>query len=124
VDQTDWAADIRSNLALYECSRYEENFVSVFERVPKLIPTTFPMRKDVLIETRHGSDYLAMYNDFVGHQKPCISKPQCKEEQVHKNYPDLLREATRYIAGMLRAAFCCRVSSETDSLDVMRLLHM
>jgi hypothetical protein len=69
VDQTDWAADIRSNLALYECSRYEENFVSVFERVPKLIPTTFPMRKDVLIETRHGSDYLAMYNDFVGHRK-------------------------------------------------------
>jgi hypothetical protein len=102
VDQTDWAADIRSNLRYTSAVANEENFVSAFKRVPKLIPTTFPMRKDVLIETRHGSEYLAMYNDFVdGHPGNRLFRSLVQgATSTYKNYPEFLREATaRYIAG-------------------------
>jgi hypothetical protein len=102
VDQTDWAADIRSNLRYTSAVANEENFVGAFEHVPKLIPTTFPMRKDVLIETRHGSEYLAMYNDFVdGHPGNRVFRSLVQgATSTYENYPEFLREATaRYIAG-------------------------
>jgi hypothetical protein len=102
VDQTDWAADIRSNLRYTSAVANEENFVSAFERVPKLIPTTLPVRKDVLVETRHGSEYLAMYNDFVdGHPGNRVFRSLVQGgTSTYKNYPEFLREATaRYIAG-------------------------
>lgn len=101
VDQTDWAADIRSNLRYTSAVATEENFVSPFERVPKLLPTTFPIRKDVLIETRHGSEYLAMYNDFVdGHPGNRVFRSLVQGgTSTYKKYPEFLREATaRYIA--------------------------
>jgi hypothetical protein len=108
VDQTDWAADIRSNLRYTSAVANEENFISAFERVPKLIPTTFPMREDVLIETRHGSEYLAMYNDFVdGHPGNRVFRSLVQGgTSTYKNYPEFLREATaRYIAGSVEGRF-------------------
>ena len=58
VGSTQWAKDISHNL------RYSSPFGS--EEVLYEGPTTMPHRNDVLIETRYKSEYLAMYNDYVG----------------------------------------------------------
>jgi hypothetical protein len=58
VGSTQWAKDISHNL------RYSSPFGS--EEVLYKGPTTMPYRNDVLIETRYKSEYLAMYNDYVG----------------------------------------------------------
>jgi hypothetical protein len=102
VDSTDWATDIRSNMRYTSAVENEENFISPFERVPRLLITTLPLRKDVLIETRHGSEHLAMYNDFVdGHPGNRVFRSLVQgATSTYKNYPEFLREATaRYIAG-------------------------
>jgi hypothetical protein len=80
------------------------------------------MRKDVLIETRHGSDYLAMYNDFVDGQLNRI--PKCKEEQVHKNYPEFVKPLPDTLLVVLRAAFKPGSRRRLILMDQMRLLHM
>jgi ectoine hydroxylase-related dioxygenase (phytanoyl-CoA dioxygenase family) len=57
VDQTQWARDIKAE------RRYTNpfgNFESEYDG-----PTTWPVRDDILIETRYKSRDLAMYNDFV-----------------------------------------------------------
>jgi hypothetical protein len=108
VDQTDWAADIRSNLRYTSAVANEAKFISAFEPIPKLIPTTFPLRKDILIETRHGSEFLAMYNDFVdGHPGNRVFRNLVQRgTSTYKNYPEFLREATaRYIAGSVEGRF-------------------
>jgi hypothetical protein len=58
VRSTQWAKDISHNL------RYTSPFGS--EEVLYEGPTTMPHRNDVLIETRYKSEYLAIYNDYVG----------------------------------------------------------
>lgn len=60
VDNTDWAKDIRAG------RRYSVDF-GAEEMLPDLshLPSTFPNRKDVLIETRYGSRQFHMYNDFT-----------------------------------------------------------
>lgn len=58
VDNTQWASDLRHGLRYTSPFGNEE---SAFDG-----PTTFPHRNDALIVTRYKSDYLAMYNDYVG----------------------------------------------------------
>lgn len=58
VDNTQWASDLRHGL------RYTSPFGDEEARFDG--PTTFPHRNDVLIETRLKSDFLAMYNDYIG----------------------------------------------------------
>ena len=60
VDQTGWAKDIAAG------RRYTST-VDVDRKFAKYPSgqTTLPTVNDVLIETRHGSEQLAMYNDFV-----------------------------------------------------------
>lgn len=58
VDNTDWAKGHKAGL-LYSpvfSAREEDTYQG---------PTTIPHRKDILIETRYGSNYLYMYNDFI-----------------------------------------------------------
>ena len=59
IDCSSWATDIvkgRRNFAFYQPDKGNP-----LEKGP----TTMPSKFDVLIETRFGSEYLAMYNDFV-----------------------------------------------------------
>ena len=58
VDNTQWASDLRHGL------RYTSPFGNEESRFDGL--ATFPHRNDVLIETRFKSDFLAMYNDYIG----------------------------------------------------------
>ena len=61
IDHTTWAADIRAG-TLNTVSFQPHPYDALIE---KNCPTTIPWRTDILIETRFGSDYLAMYNKFV-----------------------------------------------------------
>ena len=58
VDESQWASDLRNGL------RYTSPFAIGFSEYDG--PLTTPYRNDVLIETRYKSEYLAMYNDFIG----------------------------------------------------------
>ena len=58
VDGSQWANDLRNGL------RYTSPFGIGFSDYDG--PLTKPYRNDVLIETRYKSEYLAMYNDFIG----------------------------------------------------------
>jgi len=57
VDESDWAYDIRNNL------KYTSPFGS--EEAAYDGAESLPNRKDVLIETRYKSEYLALYNDYI-----------------------------------------------------------
>ena len=58
VDNTYWAKDLKAG------RKYQSPFSSMEESAYQG-PTTIPTRDDVLIETRYGSDYLKIYNDFI-----------------------------------------------------------
>lgn len=61
VDRTGWAADIQAGRRYASTVEMER----VFARDDIDGPVTYPTKHDVLIETRFGSEQLAMYNDFV-----------------------------------------------------------
>lgn len=67
MDNSKWAHDIRHRLrntvAFDGLDDLDKDISPLLEG-----PTTFPIKIDVLIETRFGSPFLGMYNDFVkGH---------------------------------------------------------
>ena len=97
VDNTGWAADIRSGLRYSSAVETEQ----AFDTGRASGPTTLPTRKDVLIETRHGSEFLAMYNDFVdGHPGNRFFLDLIKTSvETFQDYPEEFRNASaRYIA--------------------------
>jgi hypothetical protein len=64
MDKSEWASDIRQGI------RNVVVFDDLDESNPTIQPlqagaTTLPVKQDVLLESRLGSTYLAMYNDFV-----------------------------------------------------------
>lgn len=61
VDRTGWAADIQAGRRYASMVEIERDFAD------KAItgPSTYPTKSDVLIETRYGSEQLAMYNDYI-----------------------------------------------------------
>lgn len=64
VDGTGWAKDIKANRRYASTTQSETRYA----RPHKGWPTTYPNKHDVLFETRYGSRYLHMYNDFInGH---------------------------------------------------------
>jgi hypothetical protein len=63
VDSTQWAEDIRGHRRFTHTLGSELEFGVKTSGV-----TTFPHRRDVLIENRFGSSYLHLYNDYInGH---------------------------------------------------------
>lgn len=60
VDRTGWAKDIIAGRRYASTVDVDRKFAMKVSG-----PTTFPTVNDVLIETRHGSEQLAMYNDFI-----------------------------------------------------------
>jgi ectoine hydroxylase-related dioxygenase (phytanoyl-CoA dioxygenase family) len=92
VDQSGWAKDIVAG-------RRYTSAVDVDRKLAKDIPgsSTFPTVKDVLIETRHGSEQLAMYNDFVtlGHPGNALFRDMVDNAaQVFRGYHKKFKEAT------------------------------
>jgi Phytanoyl-CoA dioxygenase (PhyH) len=60
VDQSGWAADILNSRRY--TSTVENDRIYAIDYGG---PSTYPTKYDVLIETRYGSDHLAMYNDYI-----------------------------------------------------------
>lgn len=96
VDSTDWAADIRGGRRYSTTMTNELSFGVKTEGI-----TTIPHRNDVLIETRFGSPYLHMYNDYInGHpgNRHFLSHVDAVGPSFAQ-YPSWLREASiRYVA--------------------------
>jgi Phytanoyl-CoA dioxygenase (PhyH) len=92
VDQTGWAKDISA-------SRRYASTVDVDRKFAKDLsgPTTFPNVNDVLIETRYGSEQLAMYNDFItqGHPGNVIFREMVANvAPLFRNYNEEFKDAT------------------------------
>jgi hypothetical protein len=100
VGLTQWAKDIRHNL------RYSSPFGS--EKVLYKGPTTMPHRNDVLIETRYMSEYLAMYNDYVGNHPGNCQWDQLVSEKAstyasYSELPSVFHQAVaEYIVSAVR----------------------
>ena len=63
IDSTDWAKDIRHKKRHWGVFKNQRAF-----GITNQGPSTLPHRRDVLIENRYGSAFLAMYEDFIdGH---------------------------------------------------------
>ena len=92
VDQTGWAKDIVAG------RRYTST-VDVDRTCAKALfgSSTFPTVRDVLIETRHGSEHLAMYNDFItmGHPGNAFFKEMVNNyAPMFRYYNEEFKEAT------------------------------
>jgi hypothetical protein len=76
--------------------------------------TTLPLRTDILIETRMGSNYLGMYNAFVQyHPGNRLSQQLITEQVVHhavyKQLPGLFKEAVAtFVVGHVRVNYNAR----------------
>ncbi|GAX24307.1 hypothetical protein FisN_4Lh421 [Fistulifera solaris] len=96
VDNTGWAKDIKA-------SRRYASIVPLYG-LSEDLPTTFPTKYDVLIETRYGSRQLHMYNDFIeghpGNRKFLDLLPEAAE--VFTDYPFEFQEAAaEYVMGQM-----------------------
>jgi hypothetical protein len=91
VDESLWAIDIKAN------RRYSSVFTNElhYDVVAKG-SSTFPTRHDVLIENRYGSEYLAMYDDYInGHPgNRVFGKAVRKAAPYFSSYSDLFKKAT------------------------------
>lgn len=98
VDTSDWAKDIVAG------RRWTDAYQTELRNTPQIthLPSTVPHRQDVLIETRYGSPYLRMYNDFVdGHPGSRRFRKLVREgAPTYKAYSSWFRNATAdYIVG-------------------------
>ena len=91
VDGTNWAKDIR----------FKKRHWGVFKNqfafgIKTQGPTTFPHRRDVLVENRYGSEYLAMYEDFIdGHPgNRFFNEYLTAASEGYHYYPEVFKNAT------------------------------
>jgi ectoine hydroxylase-related dioxygenase (phytanoyl-CoA dioxygenase family) len=92
VDRSGWASDIRAGRRYTSTVDIDRAFA-----IDRVGPSTFPTKNDVLIETRYGSDHLAMYNDFVtmGHPGNYFFKQLVeKASPVYNGYIEEFKDAT------------------------------
>lgn len=99
VDDSDWAYDIRNGLRYTSPFGYNEE--AVYDG-----PATMPNGDDVLVETRYKSEYLALYNDYIGqHQAGNRLWNELIDEKVeiyalYNGLPPVFRRAVaEYIVG-------------------------
>jgi hypothetical protein len=96
VDQSGWAADIRNGRRYTSTVENDRMFA-----IGDVGPTTYPTKYDVLIETRYGSDHLAMYNDYIplGHPGNYFLRALVdRVSPIYDNYGQDLKNATeRYL---------------------------
>lgn len=98
VDNSGWAKDISAGRMYGSTVAVERAFVKTEYA---LGPSTYPTKQDVLIETRYGSEYLAIYNDFVTEGHPGNRKFRAMVKSVagsYDGYPaDFKNKTARFI---------------------------
>jgi len=95
VGTTEWAADVKAGRRY---ANFFKNQTAFGIKEPG--PTTLPNQKDVLIETRFGSEYLHLYEDYInGHPGNRYFLDLVREgAKAYASYPDFLKDASvRYI---------------------------
>ncbi|GKY96123.1 hypothetical protein MPSEU_000572600 [Mayamaea pseudoterrestris] len=93
VDSSDWAKDLRQKKRYRGVIKNQRLFGIKSEG-----PSTLPHRRDVLIETRYGSDTLAMYEDYIdGHPGNRFFREYVTgaADSFHQ-YPEFLKNASAY----------------------------
>lgn len=92
VDQTGWAKDISAGRRYVSTVDVDRKFVK-----GGLGPSTYPCTSDVLIEKRHGSEHLALYNDYItlGHPENAIFYGMVDDAaQYYGHYNEEFKDAT------------------------------
>jgi len=95
ADRSDWATDIKAKRRYTHMFKNQEAF-----GFKKTGLQTFPYRTDVLVENRYGSEYLALYEDFIdGHTgNRFFQELLTSAGPAFLSYPQFLRKAyTDYV---------------------------
>lgn len=117
VDHTGWAKDIRAGRlytnAFAQEDENEAKSVRLYsnpflkdEKLLKELKSTFPHRRDVLIENRYSSRHFGLYNDFVSAHpgNRLFNALVDSVAQTFRDYPGMFRQATaRFIVSTIES---------------------
>lgn len=104
VDNSNWAADIRGQRRFASTTPYDRHAFLLERFDVNSSPSTLPTRYDVLVETRYGSEHLAMYNDFIGGHpgNRLFNDLLQKYSRTYNQYPAKFQNAlAEYIVGIV-----------------------